>query len=264
MEFYMNRPYFSNKKTVIAAIMEGMTPGEIIAVSRTAESDGADAICLSLRELQPEFRNKDNFARIFSSVSLPFMVYFYRENAHGPALADDDRQKILLEAANAGASVIDVMGDLYEPNSVTQRATGKRAVSRQKKLIDKIHSIGALVVMSSHSSIFMNAEQTLEQLKDFESRGADIAKIVMPVNTEEEFTESVKTTMMLQRELKVPFIHLAGGKFARIQRFLGMSLGVATTFAVAQYNPRNPMFQPSVHAMREVRDAYRWHISDLR
>ena len=259
----MNKPYFTSKKTVIAAIMEGMTPGEIIAASRTAEFDGADAVCLSLRELQPEFRNKDCFTNIFSSVSIPFMVYFYRENAHGPIMDDDARQKILIEAANAGASVIDVMGDLYEPNSVTQRATGKRAVSKQKKLIDKIHAIGAQVVISSHSSIFMNAEQTLEQLQDFESRGADIAKIVMPVNTEEEFAESVKTTMLLHRELKVPFIHLAGGKFARIQRFLGMSLGVSTTFAVAQYNPRNPMFQPSVRAMREVRDAYHWHISDI-
>ena len=259
----MNRPFFNSNKTVIAAIMEGMTPGEIIAVSRTAEFDGADAVCLSLRELQPEFRNKDALAGIFNAVPLPFMVYYYRENACGPIEEDDVRQKLLLEAAQAGASVIDVMGDLYEPTPETQRALGKRAISRQKKLIDKIHSIGAQVVMSSHTKVFMNAEQTLEQLKDFESRGADIVKIVVPVNTEEEFNESVKTTMLLHHELKKPFIYLAGGKFARIQRFIGMSLGVSVTFAVAQYSPRNPMFQPSVKAMKAARDAFHWHISEL-
>ena len=259
----MNKPYFGSNKTVIAAIMEGMTPGEIIAVSRTAESDGADAVCLSLRELQPEFRNKESLAGIFSATSLPYMVYYYRENACGPIEDDDSRQKLLLEAAKAGASVIDVMGDLYEPTPKTQRALGKRAILRQKKLIDKIHSIGAQVVMSSHTQVFMNAEQTLEQLQDFESRGADIVKIVVPVNTEEEFNESIRTTMHLHHELKKPFIHLAGGKFARIHRFLGMSLGVSVTFAVAHYNPRNPMFQPSVKAMKDVRDAYRWNISDL-
>ena len=259
----MNKPYFNSTKTVIAAIMEGITPNEIISVARTAEFDGADAICLSLRELQPEFRNKDSLASIFTAVSIPFMVYFYRDNSNTPALDDDARQTVLMDAAKAGASVIDVIGDLYDPNPVTQRATAKRAISRQKKLIDKFHAIGSQVVMSSHSTVFMDAEKTLEQLQDFESRGADIVKIVMPVNTEEEFAESVKTTMLLHRELKKPFIHLAGGKFARIQRFLGMSLGVSTTFAVAQYNPRNPMFQPSVRAMREVRDAYHWHISEL-
>ena len=259
----MNKRFFNSNKTVIAAIMEGATPGEIIAVSRTAEFDGADAVCLSLRELQPEYRSKDGFASIFNAVNLPFMVYFYREDACGPVLDDEARQKILMEAAQAGASVIDVMGDLYEPNPDTQRATGKRAISRQKKLIEKFHSIGAQVVMSSHVKMFMDSQQTLEQLKDFESRGADIVKIVTPVNTEEEFAESVRTTMLLHRELKKPFIHLAGGKFARIQRFLGMSLGVSTTFAVAHYNPRNPMFQPTVKAMKDVRDSYHWHISDI-
>ncbi len=108
----MNRPFFNSNKTVIAAIMEGMTPAEIIAVSRTAEFDGADAVCLSLRELQPEFRKKDALAGIFNAVPLPFMVYYYRENACGPIEEDDARQKLLLEAAQAGASVSDLMGDL--------------------------------------------------------------------------------------------------------------------------------------------------------
>ena len=98
----MNKRFFNSNKTVIAAIMEGTTPGEIIAVSRTAEFDGADAVCLSLRELQPEYRKKDGFASIFNAVNLPFMVYFYREDACGPVLDDDARQKILMEAAQAG------------------------------------------------------------------------------------------------------------------------------------------------------------------
>jgi len=261
----MNKPFFpGSQKTVIAAIMEGITPQEIIAVSRAAEFDGADAICLSLRELRPEFRNRQSLAEIFHSVSLPFMVYYYRENACGPVEADEARQKLLLEAAKAGASVIDVMGDLYAPAPETQRTLEKRAITRQRRMVDKIHALGAQVVMSSHTTVFLKAEQALEQLRDFEARGADIVKIVIPVNTEEEFQETVRTTMLLRRELQKPFIHLAGGNFAKIQRFLGMSLGVSVTFAVEQFNARNPAFcQPTVKAMKDVRDTIRWHISNL-
>ena len=42
-----------------------------------------------------------------------------------------------------------------------------------------------------------------------------------------------------------------------------MSLGVSVTFAVAQYSSRNPMFQPSLKAMKAARDAFHWHISEL-
>jgi len=44
--------------------------------------------------------------------------------------------------------------------------------------------------------------------------------------------------MLLRRELKTPFVHLCNGKFGRIQRFLGMSLGVAITFAAYRYEVR--------------------------
>ena len=122
--------------------------------------------------------------------------------------------------------------------------------------------MGSQVIMSSHPQRAMTADAVLAQLRSFEERGPDVVKIVTAANTEEEFAESVRTTMLLHRELKKPFVHLCNGKFGRIQRFLGMSLGVSITFAAYRYEEFSLMTQPTVRAMRTVLDNLHWDISE--
>lgn len=78
----------------------------------------------------------------------------------------------------------------------------------------------------------------LEHLREVESRGADIVKIVTAVNTDEELAEAFRTTLMLKRELRTPFIHLCNGAYSRPHRFMGPALGVSVLFAVSHYEPR--------------------------
>ena len=258
----MKRTFFQKKNgAMVTALMTGPTPESLIAQARGAEFDGADAIGIELRDLKPEYRTREVFERIIQSVNLPFMFIFYRNDRWNVHKEDEPRQELLLAAAEAGAGMIDVMGDLYDP-SPDEITHNPEAIEKQKRLIDRIHAMGSQVIMSSHPQRAMTADAVLAQLRSFEERGPDVVKIVTAANTEEEFAESVRTIMLLHRELKKPFVHLCNGKFGRIQRFLGMSLGVSINFAAYRYEEFSLMTQPTVRAMRTVLDNLHWDISE--
>ncbi|MBN8215762.1 MAG: type I 3-dehydroquinate dehydratase [Spirochaetes bacterium] len=257
------RPSFLGKSDpVLTGIMSGQTPQELIAEARTAESEGAKGIATDLADLKPEHRHHDALKAVIDSVNLPFMFFFYRGGG-GPGRDDDGRQALLLTAAEAGASMIDVMGDLYDPSPM-ELTRDPRAVEKQKRLIDEIHAKGADVVLSSHMPCPRTAEQALEHLREGEARGADVVKLVATVDTDVELAEAFRTTLLLKRELKKPFIHLCNGKMSRPHRFLGPALGVSIFFAVPRYEPRYGMGQPLVREMKDVLDRLHWNIRGVR
>ncbi len=257
----MKKSFLNQTAPVITSIMAGQTPGEFIAECRNSEFEGAQGIAIDLSDLKPEFRNRESLKSIIDSVSLPFMFFFYRNDKWNKS-SDDDRQILLLEAADAGASIIDVMGDLYDPSPM-EITRSPQAIDKQKHLIDKIHAKGADVVISSHLQCSRTTEQVLEHLREVESRGPDVVKIVTTVDTPEELAEAFRTTMTLKRELKKPFIHLCNGKYSRPHRFLGPALGTSILFAVSHYEPRYGMAQPTIRSMKEVLDNLHWNINDV-
>ena len=254
---FLNKPY-----PVITGIFAGQTPAELIAETRHSEFEGAQGVAIDLFDLKPEFRNHDALKSVIDAVNLPFMFFFYRNDKWHDS-SDEQRQELLLTAADAGAAMIDVMGDLYDPSPM-EITHNPVAIDKQKRLIDKIHAKGAGVVISSHmSSLPRTTEQVIEHMLEVESRGPDVVKIVTGVNTEEELAEALRTTMALKRELKVPFIHLCNGKFSRPHRFMGPVLGVSIFFAVPRYEPRYGMHQPTIRAMKAVLDNIHWNINDV-
>ena len=253
---FLGKPY-----PVVTGIMAGQTPQELIAEAKNAEFDGAQGIAIELYDLKPEFRNTESLKSVIDSVALPFMFCFYR-NDRQQNLNDDARQEILLAAADAGAAMIDVMGDLYAPSPM-EITHDPEAIEKQKALIARIHAKGADVVMSSHTLCPLTTEQVLKHMLELESRGPDVVKIVTTANTEDELAEAFRTTMTLKQNLKVPFIHLCSGKFGRPHRFLGPALGTSILFAVHRYDPRYGMIQPTIRSMRAVLDNLHWNINDL-
>lgn len=252
----------TRRGAMITAIMTGETPDELIAQVRTADYEGADGIAIDLCHLRPEFRNVESLKRIIgSSGVMPFMFFFYRYDQWRQYPTDDARQELLLMAVDAGAHIVDVMGDLYDP-SPRERTHKPEAIEKQMKLIETIHERGAQVVMSSHMNEFLTTEEVLEQMREFDRRGADVLKLVQTVNSDEQLAAAIQTTMTLRRELTKPFIHLCNGSHSRLHRFLGPELGVSVCFAAASYDLRWPMTQPTVRAMKTVFDSMRFHIDD--
>jgi len=136
-----------------------------------------------------------------------------------------------------------------------RRTRDECAIEKQKRLIGRIHAMGAEVLMSSHAQTeAIPAEGVLEHLLDFTSRGADIAKIVVRADDEDELLEAFRTTVLLKKELHAPFVHLCTGKYARLQRYVAPTLGAELTFGVRGYS--GP--QPVVRTARQVLNELNW------
>ena len=157
------------------------------------------------------------------------------------------------------------MGDLFDP-SPFELTRKPEAIEKQMRLIDEIHARGAKVIMSSHmSNDYRTAEQVLEHLQQQSARGADILKIVTGVNNEEQLAEAIRTTMLLNRELEKPFVHLCNGTYSRLHRFIGPKLGVSIAFAVHDYTAPSFLYtQPPIRSLKQVLSAIPWHIDDVQ
>ena len=256
------RSFVNRQEPAVALLYKPHSAACAIAGARSAEMDGADGIALELSNMAAEERTLEKFKEIITSVQLPFMFIDYRNDSIFGA-DDEARQKFLLTAADAGADVIDVMGDLYGP-APRELATDPQTIARQMKLIDDIHARGAHVVMSSHATgEFVPPEEVLEIMKAQSSRGADILKVVTKVDNEADFMESVRTLLLLHREIKKPFIYLAVGKFGRIVRYMGPKFGVAVTFAVHDYTAAGNYNQPTISSFKKVFNNLHWDIENM-
>ena len=256
----MRRSFLKLRKPVLTGIFSGETPQHLIAEARNAEAEGAQAIAVQLEALRPEFRTVDVFRQVVNSVNLPAMFTLYRSDKWHQA--DEARQDVLLAAVEAGAAMVDVIGDLYDPapHEITHNAD---AIARQMELIDTIHKLGAEVVISSHTTVPRTTDEVVAHLREIEKREADVLKIVTQVQNADDLAEAFKTTLTLQREFKTPFIHLCSGPFSRPHRFVGPTLGPAIVFAVSRYAPESLMPQPTIRAMKAALDAMNWHIEAI-
>lgn len=254
----MKKTFLNQPRPVITSLFSGETPQELIARAANSEFDGAGGIAIELHELRPEFRNRDALRTIVEAVNLPFMFCFYRKDKWENR-DDEARQELLLSAADAGAAMIDVMGDLYDPSPL-ELTRNPAAIEKQKRTIEAIHAKGADVVISSHMAEFRTTEQVVEHLKVAEQRGADVVKLVQTANSERELETALCTTLALRRELRTPFVHLCNGKFARPHRFFGGALGSAIVFAAQRFDTLVGS-QPTITALKAVLDNLHWEIN---
>ena len=258
----MKRSFFNRQDTAITMLFGPGSIAEAIAGARAAEMDGADGIAVELKRIPLEERTEENFRKLIGSVQLPFMFTDYRKDLFLGA-DDDARQESLLLAARCGSEVIDVMGDLYDPSPL-ELTHDPAAIEKQKALIDRIHGIGAKVIMSSHMpGVERSAEEVLEHLLAQSSRGADILKIVVGIDSEKALLEGVRTLLLLHEKLEKPFVFLGSGRYSRFIRYAGLKLGVAIEFAGHDYQPGQPYNQPTIGSFKAVRDNFHWDINDV-
>ena len=258
----MKRSFFGRPTAAVTLLYAPRSVGEAVAVARSAEMDGADAVALELNNLPLAERTEENFRKIIGSVPLPFMFIDYRNDRF---LGDDDaaRQEHLLLAARCGAEVIDVMGDLYAP-APFELTHDPAAVAEQRALIDRIHALGAKVIMSSHmTKVERSAEEVLTHLQEQSSRGADILKIVVGIDSEAALLEGMRTLLLLHEKLDKPFVFLGGGRYGRFIRYVGPKFGAAIEFAVHDYEPGWSYGQPTIRSFRGVLENLHWDIDDL-
>ncbi len=248
----MGSKFLKQQDPMLTVMLQCETPEVAIGRIRNANMLGADAYGLQVESLNPEYHNPETFQRIFGEMQgRPVYVTNYRWGSN-KGKTDDEVAEGLITLAKSGATLCDVMGDYFcrHPEELTDDAA---AIKKQMELIDRIHSEGAEVLMSSHICKFTPAERVLEVALEHKRRGADIIKIVTGAETMEQQIENLRITDLLKRELGAPFLFLSGGECS-IHRRLGIYLGCCMSLCVYEHDALSTHTQPLLSTMKNIRD----------
>lgn len=248
----MEKTFLNQPKPLLTVILQCETPEVAIGRIRNANCFGAEAYGLQIESLKPEYQNADTYKRIFAEMKgKPCYVTNYRKK-NNEGLTDNELADGLITLAESGATLCDVMGDMFCPHP-EELTDNPEAIEKQMELIDALHSKGAEVLMSSHILKYTSAERVLEVAFEQKSRGADIIKIVTGADSIEQQLENLRITNLLKRELGAEFLFLSGGE-CTIHRRLGGHLGNCMTLCVYEHDHLSTSSQPLLSNMKIIRD----------
>ena len=248
----MEKTFLNQSRPMLTVMLQCETPEVAIGRIRNANCLGADAYGWQAESLLCEYRTPDTYKRIFGEMKgRPCYVTNYR-GANNTGKSDEELAEGLITLAESGATLCDVMGDMFckHPEELTDN---DEAIQKQMRLIEKLHSLGVEVLMSSHLYKYAPAERVLEIAFEQKRRGADVIKIVTAADTMEQQIENLRITDLLKRELGAPFLFLSGGE-CTLHRRLGIRLGCCMSLCVYEHDARSTPAQPLLTTMKLVRD----------
>lgn len=248
----MKATFLGHDRPMLTVMLQCEKPETAIGRIRNANMLGADAYGLQVESLDEEHHNPATYKRIFAEMQgRPSYVTNYRSRANA-GKSDEELAQGLITLAENGATLCDVMGDMYckHPEELTD---DPEAIKKQIQLIDTLHSKGAEVLMSSHVSKYIPAERVLEIALEQKRRGADIIKIVTGAGDMQQQIENLRITDLLKQELGAPFLFLSGGRSA-LHRRLGIKLGCCMALCVYEHDHLSTAPQPLLTTMKTIRD----------
>ena len=248
----MNKPTFLKyEKPLLTCMVQADNPDRIEELITASLPEGAEAFGMQFCKMKKEYRSKETYKKLFGLSPLPVYVTNYRKSQND-GKSDRELADELIELAECGATLCDVMGDYFAPCE-GELTTDEDAVKKQMELIDTLHQKGAEVLMSSHVLKFTPAERVLEIALEHQRRGADICKIVTGANNAEQEIENLRIINLLKANLNIPFLFLAGGT-CRITRRLGGYLGCCMYLCVHEYDNLSTNSQPLLKDAKLLRD----------
>ena len=247
-----NRTFLNYDKPLLTSMVQASNPDRIKALIDASIPEGAEAIGMQFCQLKAEYRNEKTYRELFAYTDLPIYVTNYRNHISNIGKSDDVLAAELVELAECGATLCDVMGDYFDACE-GELTMNEDAIKKQIHLIDELHGRGAEVLMSSHVLKFTPAERVLEIALEHERRGADICKIVTGAENTEQQIENLRIINLLKENLKIPFLFLAGGE-CRILRRIGGSLGCCMYLCVHEYDELATKSQPLLRDMKILRE----------
>lgn len=248
----MKKSFLNHEKPLLTVMLQHKTPELMIGAVRNSLINGADAFGLQVEALAKEYVNTESCKRVFAEMGdKPCYVTNYRGGSN-EGKTDEELAREMLELADCGATLCDVMGDMFcrHPEEITD---SPEAIDKQIEYIKALHEKGAEVLMSSHVLKYKSGEEVLNIALEQKRRGADIIKIVTSADTMEQQLENLKTTDLLKRELGAPFLFLSGGE-CTLHRRLGMKLGCCMALCVYEHYAESTPTQPLLRIAKTVRD----------
>ena len=249
----MNKPTFlTYDRPLLTCMVQANNPERIKELIRLSLPEGAEAFGMQFCRMKAQYRNKDTYKELFELAS-PYPVYVtnYRDGEN-KGKSDETLASELLELAECGATLCDVMGDYFD-RTEGELTMNEEAIQKQIKLIDELHGKGAEVLMSSHVLKYTPAERVLEIALEHQRRGADICKIVTRADNMEQQIENLRIINMLKEKLSIPFLFLCGGE-CRILRRIGSKIGSCMTLCVYEHDALATPAQPLLKDVKTIKE----------
>ncbi|MBO5760275.1 MAG: type I 3-dehydroquinate dehydratase [Lentisphaeria bacterium] len=227
------------------------TPETLIDEIKQFEAEGAHGVVIDLDGLQEEYFTGEWIRKILAAccrVESYVCCYRSKNTEH---ISDEKRAEYLLMAAQEGAGIVDVMGDLFDKVD-GELSFNAQAVEKQKLLIKKIQEYGSSVLMSSHVSKPCRMEETMKYFHAHYERGVNISKAVFHCNNEEEFAESRRISERVCNELPIPFVFVCSGEYGKkFQRYETLLNGSLMTFVRCHDKDVQPSVREALDFMRK-------------
>lgn len=247
----MRKTFLNCEKPTITAMVQADNPDRIKELIDKCLPEGAEAFGMQFEQMKPEYRTREVYEDLFSYSDKPIYVTNYRLK-YNEEKSDEELAEELLELAECGATLCDVMGDLYDrqPDEV---AVSEEAIKKQMELIDELHKKGAEVLMSSHIFKFTSAERVLEIALEHQRRGADISKIVTQADSTEEEIENLRILNLLKEKVDIPVLFLHNGH-SRVFRKISGEYGNCMYLCVYEYDEFATSGQPLLADVKSIVD----------
>lgn len=256
------------KAPALAGVVKEKNERLSIAEIKNCIYDGADMIDLHMSCL--ESTSVESLAKIINSSKLPILALYYDSvyEAEDPVATEEKRVETFLRAVKAGASGIDIQGYTYDllskskfcgedkysftKNNPKEIITNETIISKQCELIEKVHFMGAEVLLSCHPDIPMKCEQVVDLALFLEKRNPDIIKIVTKATSDDDLVESIKTMLTLKKEIKTPISYHVNGAKGMLSRIINPVLGGQIAFCVDRYKEDSVLEQVDLRTAKTV------------
>ncbi len=251
----MSCDFLKKGRPTLTVMVQAKSVDRILELIDKGLKGGADAFGVQIEVLEHKYRNEECFKRIFSAMQgKPAYVTNYRTGINGD-MSDEERTEQLLLAAKCGAKLIDIMGDLFNKTE-GELTHDAEAIQKQEKLIKKIHSMGAEVLMSSHTYKFMPEEDVVSYVTEQHRRGADIAKVVTGAADGKELSENIRISAKLSGDEFYPALFLCTGDYCGKHRIVGPMICGGMFLCVVEHDelatPAQPLLEQAKSAVKLI------------
>lgn len=240
----------------LVAMIQCRTPQQCKDKIRASLQAGADAFGIQLCQLERPYRTEAVLSDIFACCGdKPIYITSYRVGL-SEGMTDGECADLLLLGLRCGATLCDVIGDLFDDNG-RQITTDPAAVEKQKALIDTVHQHGGEVLISTHDFRELSGEELFEVAALQAAHGADVIKIVVQSQTADILPDYLAAVRRIKTELHKPVLLLDSGACAGVLRKVGPDLGTCMYLCVESHNELDTPAQPVLKCLKQLRDYMR-------
>ena len=242
--------FLVNGRPTLTAMLKSKNTEDLLREIEEIHIQGPDAFGFQIEMLNPDERCEKNYRKIISAMGDKpcYITNYCRGNVVDHT--DDELNEELIKFIDYGTNpkLLDIRMDCYDrqPGEVT---FNEQAVEKQIKLIEKIHSLGAEVLMSAHVLKYIPCDEVVKIAVAQKARGADVAKIVTEANSDMELCDNLKTSVVLKEKLGIPSLFLCNGTHCKRHRIIGPALG--TDMFLVVHNDNEGQNQPTIKRAKE-------------